>query len=175
MSISREIKDVVGCLVYIKRVPPYNMFINPIRIVGFNMKTIPKPLVLVNQWTIVLSVIVALLTQSAWILLLPLITGLMSLFTGFHPIMALSKRLLTKPLNEYVQEDYDQLQFNQGMAVVFLTVATISFFLGWSMLFNIATVLVGLAALIAILGFCVGCFIRFQYQQWMYRRKKSVM
>lgn len=138
------------------------------------MKTIPKPLVLVNQWTIVLSVIVALVTQSAWILLLPLISGLMSLFTGFHPIMAISKKFLTKPLNEYIQEDYDQLQFNQWMSVGFLLVATISFFVGWSMLFYIATVLVGLAALIAILGFCVGCFIRFQYQQWMYRRKKAL-
>lgn len=134
------------------------------------MKTIPKPLVMVNQWTIVLAVIIALLTQSAWILLIPLIANLSSLLTGFHPILVIVKRFLTKPANQYIQEDYAQLRFNQWLAVGFLIIASVSSLLKWSLLFNIATVMVGLAALIAILGFCIGCFIRFQYQQWSYRR-----
>ena len=137
------------------------------------MKTIPKPLVLANQWTIVISVVISLITQSAWILLIPLVSCLLSLFTGFNPVLAIVKKFLTKPANQYAQEDYDQLQFNQWLAVGFLLVATISFFMNWSILFNIATVMVGLAALVAIMGFCIGCFIRFQYQQWNYRRKKS--
>ncbi|MDI2585893.1 DUF4395 domain-containing protein [Psychrobacillus sp. NEAU-3TGS] len=137
------------------------------------MKTIPKPLVMVNQWTIVLSVIIALITQSAWILFLPLIANLSSLLTGFHPILVIVKRFLSKPLNEYIQEDYAQLRFNQWLAVGFLFIATVSFLFNWSILFNVATIMVGLAALIAILGFCIGCFVRFQYQQWNYRRKKS--
>ncbi|MGE6489300.1 DUF4395 domain-containing protein [Paenisporosarcina sp. NPDC076898] len=137
------------------------------------MKTIPKPLVLANQWTIVLSVVISLITQSAWILLIPLVSCLLSLFTGFNPVLALVKQFLLKSPDQYEQEDYDQLQFNQWLAVGFLLVATISFFMNWSVLFNIATVMVGLAALVAIMGFCIGCFIRFQYQQWNYRRKKS--
>lgn len=149
------------------------MFINPIRIVGINMKTIPKPLVLANQWTIVLSVVLSLITQTAWILLIPLISSLLGLLTGFNPVLAVVKKLLTKPANQYVQEDYAQLQFNQWLAVGFLIIACISYFLKWSIMFNVATIMVGLAALVAILGFCIGCFIRFQYQQWMYRRKKS--
>ena len=80
------------------------------------MKTIPKPLVLANQWTIVLTVIIALLTQTAWILLIPLITNLSSLLTGFHPILTLVKRFLVKPANQYIQEDYAQLRFNQWLA-----------------------------------------------------------
>ncbi|WP_338652486.1 DUF4395 domain-containing protein [Sporosarcina psychrophila] len=134
------------------------------------MKTIPKPLVMANQWTIVLTVIIALLTQSAWILLIPLIANLSSLLTGFHPILVLVKHFLAKPANQYIQEDYAQLQFNQWLAVGFLFVACVSFLLNWTILFNIATTMVGIAALIAILGFCIGCFIRFQYQQWSYRR-----
>ena len=134
------------------------------------MKTIPKPLVMANQWTIVLSVIIALLTQSAWVLLIPLIANLSSLVTGFHPILVLVKRFLSKPANQYPQEDYAQLRFNQWLAVGFLSVASLSFLLNWTILFNIATIMVGIAALIAILGFCIGCFIRFQYQQWSYRR-----
>lgn len=137
------------------------------------MKTIPKPLVLANQWTIVLSVVISLITQSAWILIIPLVSCLLSLFTGFNPVLALVKQFLSKSPDQYEQEDYDQLQFNQWMAVGFLLVATISFFMNWSVLFNISTVMVGIAALVAIMGFCIGCFIRFQYQQWNYRRKKS--
>lgn len=149
------------------------MILNPIRKVGFNMKTIPKPLVMANQWTIVLSVIIALITQSAWILLVPLVANLSSLLTGFHPILAIVKRFLPKPANAYIQEDYAQLRFNQWLAVSFLFVASVSFLLNWSILFIVATIMVGLAALVAILGFCIGCFVRFQYQQWNYRRKNS--
>ena len=93
------------------------------------MKTIPKPLVMANQWTIVLSVIIALLTQSAWILLIPLIANLSSLVTGFHPILILVKRFLSKPANQYLQEDYAQLRFNQWLAVGFLFIATRKFFI----------------------------------------------
>ena len=138
------------------------------------MKTIPKPLVMANQWTIVLSVIIAVITQSAWILFIPLIANLSSLLTGFHPILVIVKRFLSKLANEYIQEDYAQLRFNQWLAVGFLFIASISYFLNLIILFNVATVMVGLAALIAILGFCIGCFVRFQFQQWNYRRKNSV-
>ena len=137
------------------------------------MRTIPKPLVLANQWTIVLSVVISLITQSAWVLFIPLVSCLLSLFTGFNPVLALVKQFLSKSPDQYEQEDYEQLQFNQWLAVGFLLIATISFFMNWSVLFNIATVMVGLAALVAIMGFCIGCFIRFQYHQWNYRRKKS--
>jgi len=137
------------------------------------MKTIPKPLVLANQWTIVLSVVIALITQSAWILLIPLISCILSLLTGFHPILAIVKRFLSKPANQYIQEDYIQLKFNQWLAVGFLLIACISFLMNWPILFNVASIMVGIAAFVAILGFCIGCVIRFQYQQWIYRRKNS--
>ncbi|NYF24866.1 DUF4395 domain-containing protein [Sporosarcina sp. JAI121] len=137
------------------------------------MRSIPKPLVMANQYTIIISVVIALMTQSAWVLLIPLIANLSSLLIGFHPILAIVKRFLTKPTNQYIQEDYAQLRFNQWLAVGFLLTASVSFLLDWSILFNVATIMVGIAALIATLGFCIGCFIRFQYQQWSYRRKNS--
>jgi hypothetical protein len=138
------------------------------------MNTIPKPLVLANQWTIVLAVVIALMTQIAWILLVPLISCLLSVFFGIHPVMNIVKKFLRKPLNEYVQEDKDQLKFNQWMAISFLTIAVVSYSFKLMLLFNIATIMVGVAALVAILGFCIGCFIRFQFQQWQYKRKKVV-
>lgn len=138
------------------------------------MKTIPKPLVMINQWTIVLSVIISLITQTAWILLIPLVANISSLLIGFHPILVVAKRFLSKPANQYIQEDYAQLRFNQWLAVGFLLVASISFLLNWSILFNTAAIMVGLAASIALVGFCIGCFVRFQFQQWNYRRKSQL-
>jgi len=136
------------------------------------MNTIPKPLVLSNQWTIILSSFIALLSQSAWVLLIPLIASLLSVFFKFHPIMMLVRQFLKKPLNQYEQEDRSQLQFNQWIAISFLLVAVIGYMFSWTILFNVATIMVGLAALIAVLGFCIGCFIRYRYQQWKFDRKK---
>jgi len=64
------------------------------------------------------------------------------------------------------------LKFNQWMAISFLVIAVISYMFNMMTIFNIATIMVGIAAMVAILGFCIGCFIRFQYQQWQYKRKK---
>ena len=136
------------------------------------LNSIPKPLVLANQWTIVAATVFALLLQNTWILLVPLISCLLSVFIGIHPIMYMVKKFLRKPLNEYVQEDKGQLKFNQWMAISFLTIAVVSYSFNLMLLFNIATIMVGVAALVAILGFCIGCFIRFQIQQWQYKRKK---
>ncbi len=161
-------------LVYIFILITYTIYNKTYRRSWLLMNTIPEPLVLANQWTIVLSVVIALLTQNVWILLFPLIFCLLSVFLKFHPMMILVKKFLKKPLNQYQQEDRSQLQFNQWMAISFLIVAVISYMLNWMILFNVATVMVGMAALIAIFGFCIGCFIRYRYQQWQFRRKKIV-
>lgn len=137
------------------------------------MKTIPKPLVTLNQWIIVIAVIAALSKQSAWPLWIPFLANGISLLTGFHPILAPAKKLLKKPLHSYPQEDVGQLRFNQMMAVGFLAAAIAGGLFGIPVLFVAASIMVGLAASIALAGFCIGCFIRFQYQQWKYRRSLS--
>lgn len=137
------------------------------------MKTIPKPLVTLNQWIIVLAVVAALSIQSIWPLLIPFLANGISLATGFHPILAPAKKFLKQPLSSYVQEDVGQLRFNQFMAVAFLGTAIVGGLAGSTIIFVAASIMVGLAASIALAGFCIGCFIRFQYQQWKYRRNVS--
>lgn len=137
------------------------------------MKTIPQPLVTLNQWIIVGAVVIALLTQTVWPLLVPFIANGMSLAFGYHPILAPAKRLLKKPMSSYIQEDVAQLRFNQMMAVGFLALAIAGALLGSTVLFVAASLMVGIAAAVALAGFCVGCFIRFQYQQWKYRKSIS--
>lgn len=133
-------------------------------------KTIPLPLVRTNQWVIFLSVLLSLFLQQYWIMLIPLLAGLCGLLFQWNPIMKLASLFLKKPKKEYRQEDWDQQQFNQIIAVVCLAVSSISFFLNWTIVGYIFAVMVGLASIIAILGFCIGCFIRFQWKKYQYNR-----
>jgi Domain of unknown function (DUF4395) len=134
------------------------------------MNTIPKPLVLTNQWFIVLSVAAAWVSGSGWFLLIPLISGLMGLLFKFNPIMKTAKLFLRKNPSEYIPEDFEQQQFNQMIAVICLGLGFLGYMMNWLTLAYIFTAMVALAAFVAILGFCVGCFIRFQWQQYRYRR-----
>ncbi|MER2108916.1 MAG: DUF4395 domain-containing protein [Solibacillus sp.] len=132
--------------------------------------SIPRPLVRVNQWTIFFSVVLTWLTGSAWILAIPLVANLLGFAFGFNPIMRFAKLFLTKEPSKYIPEDAGQQRFNSSIATVCLAGGLISFLLGWTVLAYIFTVMVAIASFVAILGFCVGCFIHFQAKQYLYRR-----
>ncbi|MCT4480655.1 DUF4395 domain-containing protein [Peribacillus frigoritolerans] len=134
------------------------------------IRSIPRPLVRTNQWVILLSVATALLTGQMWILVIPLTAGLLGLLFNFNPVMRLAKLFLKKKPSDYIPEDHSQQQFNQAIAIVCLGLGFISFLLGWDVTGYIFTLMVGLASLIAILGFCIGCFILYQWKQYSYRR-----
>ncbi|MBY6036565.1 DUF4395 domain-containing protein [Fictibacillus nanhaiensis] len=138
-----------------------------------NTASIPRPLVRANQWFIFLSVIATWLTDQSWILVLPLTAGLLGTFFGYNPVMKVAKLFLTKKPSEYIPEDKEQQQFNQYIAIFLLALGFMSYSFGWTSVALIATSLVALASFIAILGFCVGCFIRFQWQQYRYRKTQD--
>ncbi|WP_445486497.1 DUF4395 domain-containing protein [Niallia sp. 03133] len=137
------------------------------------LKTIPLPLVRTNQWFIFSATIISLLSKQYWILAIPLIAGLFGLLFHWNPIMNIAKLFLKKNLQTYIQEDFDQQQFNQVIAVICLGGGLISFLIGWTVLGYIFTLMVSLASIVAILGFCIGCFIRFQWKQYQYRNRIS--
>lgn len=134
------------------------------------IRSIPRPLVRTNQWVIFLSVVTALVTGQEWILALPLIAGLLGLLFNFNPVMRMAKLFLKKDLSTYIPEEHSQQQFNQLIAVVCLGLGLSSFLLGWNIAGYVFTIMVGLASFIAILGFCIGCFILYQWKQYTYRR-----
>ncbi|WP_238655201.1 DUF4395 domain-containing protein [Paenibacillus piscarius] len=138
-----------------------------------SVQGIPRPLVKINQAFIVISVLFALFTGYRWILALPLAAGLSGLLFGYNPIMKLSSRLLTKPRSAYVLEDPEQQQFNQKIAVFCLAAGLVSFAAGWTVAGYLFTIMVGIAATVAILGFCIGCFIHYQWRMYTYRRKQT--
>jgi hypothetical protein len=134
------------------------------------VRSIPRPLVKTNQWVIVISVLLTWISGQEWILLVPLICGLLGLIFGINPIMHLAKKFLKKTPEAYIPEDWEQQQFNQKIAVFCLGIGFVSFLLGWNAVGYVFTILVATAAFVAILGFCIGCFILFQWKQFQYRR-----
>lgn len=135
------------------------------------IQTVPRPLVRTNQWVIVISVLLTWFTKQSWILIIPLAAGLLGLFLDYNPIMRLAKLFLRKNPSQYIPEDRDQQQFNQIIAVICLSGGFISFLLHWTILAYTFTIMVAAAAFIAILGFCIGCFIRYQWKQYQFRSK----
>lgn len=136
-------------------------------------QSIPRPLVRTNQWFIVICVVVSWITGMYWLLLLPLIAGLLGIVWNYNPVVQLAKLFLKKPPSQYVPEDAAQQKFNQTIAVILLLLGFVSFALHWIVLAFIFTIMVALAAFIAILGFCVGCFIHYQWNQYKYRRSQG--
>ncbi|MDR7240057.1 DUF4395 domain-containing protein [Neobacillus drentensis] len=132
--------------------------------------SIPQPLVRTNQSIIVLSVVLTWVSGQEWFLFIPFITGLMGIIFGYNPIMEIRKQFLRKDPKSYIPEDWEQQQFNQKLAVSCLGIGILSFILGWNTVGYIFTALVAVAAFVAILGFCIGCFIHFQWKQYIYRR-----
>lgn len=137
------------------------------------VRSIPQPLVRTNQWFIFISVITTWVTGVQWILAVPLMAGLLSLTFGFNPVMRIAKIFLKKPASQYIPEDWEQQQFNQTIAVFCLAGGLLSYSTGYAALGHFFTIMVALASFIAILGFCIGCFIRFQWKK--YRSKRAAV
>ncbi len=132
--------------------------------------SIPRPLVRVNQWTIFLSVAIPWGTGFYWILLLPFLANLSGVLFGLNPIIYFSKGFLKKDHSQYIPEDIGQQRFNSTIATLCLALGFLGYVLKIPALAYTFTILVAVASFVAILGFCVGCFIHFQLNQIKYRR-----
>lgn len=135
--------------------------------------SIPRPLVRLNQWTILLSVILTWITGFYWILLLPLLANLSGIVLKVNPIIKLGRPFLKKELKSYIPEDIEQQRFNSTIAVSCLALALIGYVTGVSVLAYVFSIMVAVASFVAILGFCVGCFIYFQINQYQYKRRQK--
>ncbi|WP_186577906.1 DUF4395 domain-containing protein [Aquibacillus kalidii] len=132
---------------------------------------IPKPLVQLNQLFIVSTVILALIFYKG-ILLLPFIVGIYTLVVKKNPVILFSKRFLRKPLDKYLQEDKNQQLFNQWIATICLGLSVLFFSLKLDTLGYVFSLMVVAAAGIALMGYCIGCTIRYRYMMWKYKRTK---
>ena len=133
--------------------------------------SIPKPLVQSNQAFIVLTVILALVFHKA-ILLLPFLVGAYTLITKKNPVIQFNKRFLKKPANDYIQEDRDQQLFNQWIATICLGLSLLLFTLGATTAGYVFSIMVLIASGVALMGYCIGCTIRYRYMMWKHNKTK---
>jgi len=134
------------------------------------MNTIPRPLVRLNQSFIAISAVLYLVTSNILLLVLPILFGLSSIVLNVNPLFVLGKKFLKKPMFEYIQEDKAQQRFNQILALSMFVFSFISASLDQMLISYIFATMVFLASTIALMGFCIGCFIHYQFHMWKYRK-----
>jgi hypothetical protein len=127
---------------------------------------IPLPIVRLNRAVIAAGVAIAFVLQQ------PILIAL--LFLVIAPAALLGRRaslifkiggvLLAKQNLTAEKEDFRMQRFNNIIAAIMLGGATLAFALdapivGWVLSLGVAA-----AALVALLGFCVGCFLYLQFK-----------
>jgi|GEM_PF-84826 len=134
-------------------------------------RMVPRPLVQANRLFLVVTISAALLTEPV-ILLLPMLVGFTALLTGWHPVIGVGRRFLKKSPESYRYENPADQRFNQWIATLLLAGAGIAFLLENPVPGFILGGMVIAAAGVAMAGFCIGCYLRFQINQWRYRLQK---
>lgn len=136
------------------------------------MLSIPKPLVQANQIFIVVTVVAALIFHKA-LLFLPFLVGIYTLLNGKNPVIQTGRKCLKKPAASYPQEDQEQQIFNQWIATVFLGLALLFFAFSIPTVAYAFSLMVVIAAGLALLGYCIGCTVRYRYMMWKHYRSKA--
>jgi len=127
---------------------------------------IPYPIVAVNRGIIVGGVLLALWTNQP--LLTTVVLALLAPAALFgrkaSPVFRIGSVLLREAIAHAPVEDQRVQRFNNIIAVVMLGAAQLAFILGAAWLGWVFSVAVAFAALVALCGFCVGCFLYFQFR-----------
>lgn len=130
---------------------------------------VPQPLVRANNWITILIITTAWVTQLPLLILIPTLYFGLGAFIGINPVILLGKSFL-KSNKSYIMEDKEQLRFNSLLAFIMLALAFISFYIGLPGVYYGLTIMCAVANLGSAFGHCIGCFIRFQWKQYRYRR-----
>lgn len=122
-----------------------------------------------NQLGIFISVIVSVSTGQPWVLALPLLVQLVGRYAGvrynlfvrlFSPLLPASSRTESREL----------LRFNNLLAILMLAVSLVALVLQAEVVGYAALAMLTAAVVAALSGFCVGCFVYFQWKQFRARR-----
>jgi len=134
-------------------------------------RDVPLPIVKLNRWTLAVGITVS------WLLAWPIVTT--ALFTvllvavlfgqKYSLIFQIGRRLFASQLALAEQEDWRLQRFNNSIAVGLLGLAQVAFLLGQATVGWILALMVALAATVALAGFCLGCFLYYQFKLNRYR------
>ena len=127
---------------------------------------IPLPIVKLNRWMIVGGVVIGLVTRQ------PLVTTalflVLLLAVVFGPrgslVFRVGSSVFAKQNLTAEREDRRLMKFNNSIAVVLFGLAQVFFLIGLPLVGWACSIMVAVAASIALAGFCIGCFLFYQFK-----------
>lgn len=132
---------------------------------------VPMPIVVLNRWILLGGVLLAVITQQAWITTLLFLMLAAAVFGGprFSLPAIVGGKLFADRIPGAEREDLELARFNNSIALALLGLAQVAFIAGASVIGWILALMVAVAAGVALAGFCVGCFLFFQLRMLRYR------
>jgi len=138
------------------------------------MKEIPMPLIKANQLGMVMLVVLSYLPldygfRSHLFVYAAFLIQLIAWFAGprWNLFMGIARLFLGRGRLERSEKQAAELaRFNQTIAVSLLGLASVFHAFGLTVAGHVFAGMVALAAFVAVLGYCVGCTIYYQYRKW---------
>ncbi len=129
------------------------------------VEEIPFHHIRANQSGILLSVMATVVFQQYWILILPFIVQIISRTYGirYNAFVRLLSPLF--PVSTKT-ESRELLRFNNLLAIMFLAVSLGAFAFNFTIVAYTSLIMLTIAVVLALSGFCLGCFMYFQYKAW---------
>jgi hypothetical protein len=132
---------------------------------------VPLPIVTLNRWVLVISIVVGLVFQQPLLTTAVLVILVPAVLFGqqWSLIAVVGRRLLARQIAGAEREDRRLMRFNNTIAVLLLGAAQVAFAVGASFVGWMLALVVAVAATVALAGFCVGCFLFYQFKLYRYR------
>jgi hypothetical protein len=132
---------------------------------------IPVPIVKLNQSIIVGGVILGILLQQPLVttVLFLIILGAVIIGKKGSLVFFIGSRVLANQIKNAATEDPGLQRFNNSIAAFLLGSAQIAFLAGAPLAGWILSGIVAVAATAALSGFCLGCFLYFQFNIQRYK------
>lgn len=139
------------------------------------VKEIPLSKVRSNQLGIVISIAIAIAFDIPWIIAALWLVQVLTLFFGAGANVFVN---LLEPIAKAIYgtkktEAEELVKFNLGIGITFLTLSMICLSFQKFTAAYIVAGLMGLAALAALLGYCIGCTIYYQYKKFKALRNQA--
>jgi hypothetical protein len=138
---------------------------------GASLPDVPLPIVQLNRWTLVIGITLGfVLHQPLMTTALFVVLAAATIFGQRGSlIFQVGKRLFGPRLATAPREDRGLVRFNNAIATMLLGLAQAAFALGLPAAGWALAGLVVVAAGVALAGFCLGCFLYYQFKLNRYR------
>ena len=132
---------------------------------------IPLPIVKLNRWVLLVGITTAIIIQQPIIttVLFFIIASAVAFGKTGSLIYIIGSRIFAKKNETAPTEDPRLMRFNNSIAAILLGGAQIAFLAGAPLTGWILSGFVAVAATIALLGFCFGCFLFYQFNLQRYK------